>query len=80
MRPVKRTIATDPEVIPLNHYGEVGAGIYVSGAATVSALADSTDITSIIAAVSNGVLAYPADALLIVGGIGQTVIVSQYGN
>lgn len=80
MRPVNVVISTDPQVIPLNTYCYVGAGIYVSGAATMSALADKTDITSIIAAITGGVINYPADGLLIAGGIGQTVIVSQYGN
>jgi hypothetical protein len=46
----------------------------------MSALADKEDITSIIAAITGGVINYPADGILIAGGIGQTVIVSQYGN
>ena len=79
MRPLIRVIQSNPEVIPLNTYGDSGAGIYVSGAATVSALADRTDIASIIAAVPNGILTFPADGLLITGGVGQTVKVSQYG-
>lgn len=80
MQPVNRVIASNPEIIPLNTYGKVGAGIYVSGAATVSALADKTDATSIIAAVSSGTIDYPADGLLIANGVGQTIIISQYGD
>lgn len=79
MKSIRRTITLNPEVIPLNTYGFVGAGIYVSGAATVSALADKTDVASIIAPVTGGSINYPADGLLISGGVGQTVIVSQYG-
>jgi hypothetical protein len=52
----------------------------VSGAATVSTLADNKDAASIIAAVSGGVVTYPADGLLVAGGIGQTVKVIQYGS
>lgn len=80
MKPVTRVIATNPEVIPLNHYGRVGAGIYVSGAATVSALANKGNTSTIIAAVTDGILSYPADGLLIANGVGQTVVVSQYGD
>ena len=80
MKPVRRVITSDPEVIPLNTYGRVGAGIYVSGAATVSALADSKDTASVIGSVAGGILSYPADGLLITGGTGQTVVVSQYGD
>lgn len=79
MQTVTRVITTNPEVIPLNHYGRVGAGIYATGG-TISALADRHDTASIIAAVTGGILAYPADALLIAGGIGQTVKVCQYGD
>lgn len=80
MNPVSRVITTDPQVIPLNTYGRVGAGIYVSGAAVVSALADEKNVASVIAVVTGGVLSYPADGLLVASGIGQTVIVSQYGD
>jgi len=80
MQPVTRVIATDPEVIPLNTYGRVGVGVYVSGAATISTLADKGDTATIIAVVSAGVVDYPADGLLVTGGVGQTVVVSQYGD
>jgi len=78
MRPVTRVITQSPEVIPLNHYGKVGAGIYAS-AGTLSALADRDNPASIIAAVTGGNILYPADAILVTGGIGATVIISQYG-
>ena len=80
MRPVIRVITTNPEVIPLNTYGQTGVGVYVSGAAVVSALADKTDVDTVIGVVTNGNILYPADGLLVATGIGQTVVVSQYGD
>lgn len=82
MQPVTVLITASPEVIPLNHYGEVGAGISVSGAATVAALADKNDTSTVItgAVTANSILACPADGLLVTTGIGQTVVVCQYGN
>lgn len=79
MRPVTVEITTDPEVIPLNTYGQTGVGVYATGG-TISALADKRDVTTIIAAVAAGNILYPADGLLVVGGVGQTVVVSQYGD
>lgn len=84
MQPVIRVIATNPEVIPLNHYGKVGASIFISGAATAGALANHTDITSVIGAVTltagGGSIDYPADGILITAGVGQTVTICQYGD
>lgn len=78
MKPVTVVIATNPQVIPLNHLGEVGAGVYASGG-TLSTLADNDDVTSIIAAITGGVVNYPADGILVAAGVGETVIISQYG-
>jgi len=80
MQPVVRVITTDPEVIPLNTYGKVGCGISASGAATIDAMANKDDLDSVIANVAGGVIDYPADALQIKAGIGQTITISQYGS
>lgn len=82
MRPIITLITTDPEIIRLSTYARVGAGIAISGAATVAAIANKDDVTTLItgAVTANSILTCPADALLVTGGIGQTVTVLQNGD
>lgn len=82
MRPIITLIKTDPEVIRLSTYAGDSAGIAVSGAATIAALANKDDITTLItgAVTANSILNCPADALLVTAGIGQTVTVVQNGD
>jgi len=81
MQPVTRVITTDPEVIPLNTYGRVGFAAYTSNISVqLSALADKNLDSSIIGSVTNGVWDSCADGVLVTSGVGETVIISQYGD
>lgn len=81
MRASTIIISSSPQIVPLNTYGKVGASVVASGAATFTVLANKEDATSVIAAgVTNGVIDYPADAVVVTSGIGQTVTICQYGD
>lgn len=81
MQPIKRTITGAASlVIPLNHYGDVGASWYADQTVTVAALADKDDATSVIETPITTPLTYPADALLVTTTVTTNIIVNQYGN
>ena len=74
-------ITATPQVVPLNTYGKVGASVLVSGAATLAVLANKKDNASIISkGIVTDVIDYPADAILVTNGVGQTVTIIQYGD
>lgn len=81
MRASTIVITVSPQVVPLNTYGKVGASVVASGAAALTVLANKDDVTSVISkGIVTDVIDYPADAILVTTGIGQTVTICQYGD
>lgn len=81
MRPSVKVISVTPQVVPLNTYGKVGASILISGAGTLAVLANKDDVTSVISAgITTDTIGYPADAILVTNGVGQTLTIIQYGD
>ena len=81
MRAFNLVISSTPEVVRLNTYGDVGASVLISGAATLAVLADKDNVASIISAgLTSDTINYPADAILVTNGIGQTITICQYGD
>ena len=70
------------QVIPLNHYGEVGVAYACSVAAIVKPLANKADTTSDIATIASAVqgsFLYPADGLLVTITADTVFTHIQYG-
>jgi len=81
MRPVFKTITETPQVVRLNTYGRVGASVLIDGAGTLAVLADKDDVSSVISkGIVTDVIDYPADAILVTGGVGQILTIIQYGS